>query len=289
MLQFSCCSVRAPPILTVQCEQHILRANVSESTETTDARREAGPIPGAAYLSAVLIALALMLLVFVARPRVADAPRQAVAPTGVSANREQSFTGDSGTRTLLPTREPKPTQMSAPMPTAAAVTVYVTGEVRRPGVYTIPLGSRVGDAVRLAGGLTRRADRIALNLALRLRDEMQITVPRAPDPRATPQPRAALKREQPPIVEPTAGASGPIKAPSPTERTSTAPDPGGVVNINTATQGELETLPGIGPTKAQAIIEYRREKGPFQTPDELQEVTGIGPKTWEGLKDRVRT
>jgi competence protein ComEA len=61
------------------------------------------------------------------------------------------------------------------------------------------------------------------------------------------------------------------------------------VNINTATQEELETLPGIGPTKARAIIEYRREKGPFQTPDELQEVSGIGPKTWEGLKDRVRT
>jgi len=61
------------------------------------------------------------------------------------------------------------------------------------------------------------------------------------------------------------------------------------VNINTANQEELETLPGIGPTKARAIIEYRRAEGSFQTPEELQEVSGIGPKTWEGLKDRVRT
>lgn len=289
MLHFSCCSIRAPAILTVQCEQHILRANVSESTETTDARREAGPIPGAAYLSAVLIALALMLLVFVARPRVADAPRQAVAPTGVSANRAQSFTGDSGTRIPLPTREPKPTQMAAPMPTAAAVTVYVTGEVRRPGLFTLPSGSRVGDAVRLAGGLTQRADRITLNLALRLQDEMQITVPRRLDARATPDLRTTTRGEQPPVVAPTRVPSTPTPTSQLAGRTPTAPAQGGPVNINTATQEELETLPGIGPTKARAIIEYRREKGPFQTPDELQEVTGIGPKTWEGLKDRVRT
>ncbi|MBA2362730.1 MAG: helix-hairpin-helix domain-containing protein [Chloroflexia bacterium] len=259
---------------------------MNEQVELPDERRDTRPAPGAAYLSAVLIALALILLVAVARPRAVPVPRQAVIPTNAPTVQAQVSAVNADPPTPSPT--PNPTQAPGPKPTAAPVTVYVTGEVRRPGLYTLPYGSRVGDAVRRAGGLTRRADRIALNLALRLQDEMQITVPRRPDPQPTPPPRATPKREQPPIVVPTRVPPTPPPT-SPPGRTPSARAQGGPVNINSATQEELETLPGIGPTKARAIIEYRRAEGPFQTPEELQEVSGIGPKTWEGLKDRVRT
>lgn len=161
-------------------------------------------------------------------------------------------------------------------------------------MYTLPPGSRVGDAVARAGGMSKNADPVAINLAQRLVDEMQITVPEkgrqavvtkptVPPPTATPTPVPPTPTTAPEPVEPTATTTG-----SSTEPARTAePQPAGRVNLNTATQAELETLPGIGPSKALAIIEYREQHGQFRSAEELQEVKGIGPKTWEALKDKV--
>lgn len=155
---------------------------------------------------------------------------------------------------------PPPSPTPAPTVTPATVTVYVSGAVIHPDVYTLPEGSRVKEAVEAAGGFAAQADRDRINLAQRLHDEEQVYVPQ-------------IGEEDPPLAPPTTTGS---------TRAS-----GGKVNINTATAAELESLSGIGPTYAQRIIEYREQNGPFQQIEDIQQVRGIGEATFEKLKDQI--
>jgi competence protein ComEA len=159
----------------------------------------------------------------------------------------------------------EPVAAATPSPTPAALFVHVAGWVKSPGVYELREGARVIDAVQMAGGPRRGAELWGLNLAAPLTDGQQIIVPRAlPD--AVPG--------APPAAPPGAAA---------------APEgmDGGLVNINTATADQLETLPGIGPVLAERIIDFREENGPFTSGDQLEDVSGIGPVTMEGLRDLV--
>lgn len=140
---------------------------------------------------------------------------------------------------------------------ASVVVVHVVGAVARPGVYVLPTGSRVGAAVEAAGGLLDDAAPQGVNLARFVRDGEQLCVPTIGEAAA---PTAA------------AGASG---------------APGGLVDINTADVALLDTLPGIGPATAERIVRDRAANGPFRTVDDLQRVTGIGPKKLEQLRDLV--
>ena len=160
---------------------------------------------------------------------------------------------------VVSTPPPAPT----PLPTAtpAPIRVYVSGAVRRPDVYELPPGTIIRDALAAAGGATSDADLDCINLALEVRDQQQVYVPRRGE--ASP---------------PSPGASGGANA-----RETT----GVKVNINTATAAELETLPRIGPTMAQRIVEYRQANGPFKTVEDIQNVPGIGPTTFAGLKDLI--
>ncbi|HHY37085.1 MAG TPA: hypothetical protein GX518_05280 [Firmicutes bacterium] len=135
------------------------------------------------------------------------------------------------------------------------VVVHVAGAVKRSGVYRLPEGSRVIDAVEAAGGGTEDADIHALNLADILVDGQRYYVP---------------TREE------TAGGRG-----------SYAGTTAGKINLNRATRAELETLPGIGPALAERIITYREEHGPFRRPEEIKNVSGIGEKTYENIKDYI--
>ena len=140
----------------------------------------------------------------------------------------------------------------------ARLVVYVVGAVRHPGLYTLGPGSRVADAVRRAGGVTRKADPAALNLAAPVADGEQVLVP-ARLPRAV------------------AAAQG-------------APTPGvpvGPVQLSSATAEQLDSLPGIGPATAQKILDYRAEHGAFRSVEELDEVPGIGPARVEQLRGLV--
>jgi competence protein ComEA len=139
-------------------------------------------------------------------------------------------------------------------PSPAPIVVHVTGWVRRPGVYQFHQGDRVIDAVRRAGGAKPGADLTSLNLAALLADAQQIVV---------------LKRGQQPILQ---GPSGAGEA---------------LINVNTATIEQLESLPGIGPTLGQRIIDYREEHGPFRSVDELLNVSGIGDQTLADLRSKV--
>ncbi len=156
-----------------------------------------------------------------------------------------------------------------PPPTPAPLVVNVDGAVAAPGVYSLPPESRVQDALTAAGGLLPEADTRSLNLAAPLEDGIRLWVPASPQETEAPASRAA--------------APGNFEGESPSSETGAASK----INLNTASQAELETLPGIGPALAQNIIAYRQEHGPFVIIDEIQNVSGIGPAKFEKIRDLI--
>jgi competence protein ComEA len=170
----------------------------------------------------------------------------------------------------------------AEAPTPAPVRVYVLGAVATPGVYALPRGSIVEEALRAAGGALPNADLRGLNLAQAVQDGDRVNVPEIP-PTATPPP---------PTVTVGPGTPSPTPPPTATEtptpsRSLSLPVSGAKVNINTATLAELDTLPRIGPAIAQRIIDYRTANGDFKRIEDIQNVRGIGPATFEQLKDLI--
>ena len=134
--------------------------------------------------------------------------------------------------------------------------VHVAGAVRRPGLYGVPPGARVAVAVRRAGGPTRRADPVGLNLAARVSDGQQVVVPGKG------------------VAAAAGGAAG-------------GAEPGGSqrpIQLSTATAEQLDGLDGIGPALAERILEYREKHGGFKSLDELREVDGIGEKRFAALR-----
>ena len=146
------------------------------------------------------------------------------------------------------------------------IVVDVRGEVARPGVYQLPAGARLDDAVVAAGGLTNDADLTQLNLAARLQDGSVVTVPGV----------AALESGDTSTTSSAGGTAGGGATTS-------------LINLNTATQQELETLPGVGEVTATRIIDYREANGPYRSVDDLVHVQGISTRTINGLRDLVTT
>ncbi|PLR72699.1 MULTISPECIES: helix-hairpin-helix domain-containing protein [Bacillus] len=142
------------------------------------------------------------------------------------------------------------------------IKVDVKGSVRNPGLYEAADGERVADLIQKAGGLTENADEARINFAQRVGDEMVIYVPEE--------------------GEELSGGTEPAQA------ISAASGEDGMVNINSAGSEELQDIPGIGPSKAAAIIEYRETEGPFQSLEDLMQISGIGEKTFEKLKSYIK-
>ncbi|KMY50869.1 helix-hairpin-helix domain-containing protein [Peribacillus loiseleuriae] len=138
------------------------------------------------------------------------------------------------------------------------IKVDVKGAVNRPGVYIAAAGDRVIDLIADAGDFTKEADKDQVNLAQVVEDQMVILVPRIGDE----------------------SGLAPV--------TSSGGSSDGKINLNTATQAELETLTGIGPSKALSIIDYREKTGKFQSVEDLKKISGIGDKTFEKLKDSIK-
>ena len=175
--------------------------------------------------------------------------------------------------TLHPPPTTAPTATALPTATPAPFTVFVSGAVVEPGLYIVEATSRVGDAIRSAGGLTEDADPALVNQAELLWDGAQVHIPAttAIDPAVD----NTLLAAQPP-----SGVSGAgIALPAMQSDSSGS----GKIDINTAGASELESLSGIGPSKAEAIIANR----PYSTVDDLERVPGIGPKTVNQLRDQV--
>ncbi|MBM7582663.1 competence protein ComEA [Caldicoprobacter guelmensis] len=144
------------------------------------------------------------------------------------------------------------------------IKVYIVGAVRYPGVIEVEEGSRLIDVLELAGGATEEADLERVNLALKVQDEGMYKIPKKGEELMVPDPNVSN------TTSGIASGKGQQK-----------------VNINTADEAMLDTLPGIGPSKAKRIIEYREQNGPFKSIEEIKNVSGIGEKTFEQIKDLI--
>jgi competence protein ComEA len=137
--------------------------------------------------------------------------------------------------------------------------VHVVGAVRRPGLYRLADGARIADALRRAGGATRRADLSLVNLAAPVSDGTQVVVPRR-------------------VPQATGGSAAPGSSAAPAA---------GPIHLNTATVEQLDELPGVGPVTAQKIVDYREQHGAFSSVDDLDAIPGIGPARLEQLRELV--
>jgi competence protein ComEA len=204
---------------------------------------------------------------------------------------------------LLVSRAPSGTPIELqPAPTKAPIVVQVLGGVARPGIYSLPEGARTQDAIDAAGGLTTAADVSTLNLAQKVEDGKQVNIPCKDG--------ACVVGEEPAMDLPNAGDNAAIPP------DAGGGDPGGdfggvpggdmggdtggdggdtgefygeLVDVNNATQEELDTLPGIGLVTAQKIIEYRELNGCFFMPEDLLNISGIGQATLDGIRDLITT
>ena len=168
------------------------------------------------------------------------------------------------------------------LPTPLTVRIHVAGAVVRPGVYTVSSSARVVDAVTAAGGATSNADLERINLAQKIVDTEQVFVPfrSSRTTKVTVAPRLRPSRTTVPASVPAVPGAVPIiGAPV----TTLSP----LINLNSATSDQLDTLPGVGPSTAKAIISYRSRKGPFGKVEDLLNVPGIGPAKVGAIRDQV--
>ena len=146
--------------------------------------------------------------------------------------------------------------------------VDIKGEVLRPGVYEFSCENRIQEVIKKAGGFTEEADETKINLAQKISDQMQIIVP-----------NLHSKQEE--------GVTEGNSEKGNSSNTTPSNSKQGTVNINTATLEELQTIKGIGKKKAEAILQYRKEHGPFRTKEDLLQVKGIGKKALEAIESQV--
>jgi competence protein ComEA len=174
---------------------------------------------------------------------------------------------------------------STTTPTPLTVRIHVAGAVVHPGVYTVSSSARVVDAVNAAGGATSHADLERINLAQTLIDTEQVFVPSRSSRKTTVTvaPRLRPSRTTMPVVVPTPPGAIPVV---PVVGIPT-PNASPLVNLNSATSDQLDSLPGVGPSTAKAIISYRNRKGPFKKVEDLLNVPGIGPAKVAALRDQV--
>jgi competence protein ComEA len=206
-----------------------------------------------------LLALVVLALLLLGAGYVLATLRRDMQPTAIEIAPPPVATA------VLPTAAPT----SAPTATSGPWRVYVSGAVARPAVYELPPGSIIDDAVRAAGGFAADADPAAVNLAQPVADGMHVHVPALGQVAATP-----------PAVSVPAGATSP---PSRMGGITTA----GLININIASQTDLEMLPGIGPSTAANIIAHREANGPFATIEAIMDVPGIGEGKFEAIRDLI--
>lgn len=254
----------------------------------SDSEGEEEPVEPRRVRLPILVALAVATIAVLVIAFLLFRPAPQHAATEEQVGSAEGGAGTTATRAGVPPGQDQEAQAEATSATQSTepgrVVVHVTGAVHRPSVVSLTAGARVQDAVEAAGGLKELADAEAINLARVLQDGEQIHIPahgEEPVPgRAdsdSPASNAAGGAGSGSAGDSAAGASG-GEGPD--------PNPSAKVDLNTADLTTLETLPGVGPVTAEAIIAHRQEQ-PFTSVEDLLLVQGIGPKTFESLKDRV--
>lgn len=200
------------------------------------------------FVLVVIAVVGISLVVFI---------MQSQRSAATSASQNQLVETDLEPNDLF--ADPIPTAQPEPTPTPGTV-VYITGAVPFPDAYTVAPDARIKDVIIVAGGFSEDADREQINLALRVRDQEHIKVPRRGETLPTPEGNAA---------------------------STTAQNTSGQININTARADELMQLQGIGPALAQRIIDYRTTNGTFASIDELRKVKGIGSTLFDSIAEHI--
>jgi competence protein ComEA len=228
------------------------------------ARMRADPGRAGAIALAVVAALAVLVTVFtLVRDRPAPVMSAKLPPVEKAA-----------TASPRSSASPAAGQPAGP---DRPVVVSVVGLVHTPGLVTLAPGARIADALQAAGGPVNGADTIGLNMARPVADGEQIVVGLAP----VPGQRTALGSSVSAGTSPASGAPGQVSG-------TVKPKAGEVLDLNTATQQQLDALPGVGPVTAAAIVAWRQANGKFSSVDQLADVEGIGPARLEKLRPLVR-
>ncbi|MHC0429878.1 helix-hairpin-helix domain-containing protein [Streptomyces sp. O3] len=220
-----------------------------------------------------LVALAVLLTVaaaFAAHHFWTGRPQPVSAPDVVREAATPPFPRAAAVGPSESTGPPVSAGAAGAAASGARIAVDISGKVRKPGVHRLPPGSRVADALRAAGGVRPGTDTTGLNRARHLVDGEQVVV-----------------GQRPGAAAPVPGEAGAAGAPGPVAGVPGAPA-GGVVSLNSAAEGQLRTLPGIGPVLARKIIAYRTEHGGFRSVEQLREVSGIGDRRFADLRDLVQ-
>ena len=236
--------------------------------------RLGGPRAAVVGLLVVVVVAAAGFGVRVAWARAASAPHVVAPAQSGSALVSHSSGGSTFASSSTDSGGGGPPVGAGAVPTGG-VTVHVVGQVKSPGVFRLPAGARVADAVAKAGGALKGADLASVNLARVLADGEQVRIPR-PGEVVAPQGAAGGG-------VPSSGGSGPAGGPG----AAGGVGAGGKLDLNTATAAQLEELPGVGPVLAQRIVDWRTEHGRFASVDELGEVSGIGEKIFAELQPKV--
>jgi competence protein ComEA len=202
-------------------------------------------------------------------PSGGDSAVLSAAPTASTAQSAQARSSDEAGARGKATSTASDETSGGARGAAKTVCVHVVGAVHHPGLYTLAAGSRVADAIDLAGGMTAAGAQEGINLARVVQDAEQVVVPTHDDVRHGGAPAAVAG----------SGAVSTGKA--------AGAGPGGIVNINTADAAALDTLPGVGPSTAAKIVADREANGPFASPDDLGRIPGIGPKKLAQLKPAI--
>lgn len=247
----------APPSSTPQSRSERHRA-VAPPVRVPTSLRGAVVAPGRWAVLGVAVVVVVAIALFATRTLLART-QSAPHPIGTTVG---AITGPAtSTATSRGSRTPSGGS-SAAASESGTIEVHVLGQVRNPGVVTVPAGARVLDVVQAAGGLRSSADLTQVNLARKVQDGEQIVVP---TPGEHPTTAAAA---------PTAGGSSGAAT--------------GPIDLNAADAAALDALPGVGPVLAQRIVQYRNDNGPFKSVDQLDEVSGIGAKLLDQLRPLVR-
>lgn len=195
-----------------------------------------------------------------------DAEGQAEIPVG-----ELAEAGTSG-KAAESTGANIPADVSGPV----KIVVYICGQVKAPGLYEMETGARIGDAIEQAGGMTDEAAKDALNLAQSLEDGQMIRIPS----------REEMQEAEKDLVI-VSGGSGEGGAAGSQTGSAGGTGSGGLISLNRATKEELMTLPGIGESKAEAILRYRQERGGFGSIEEIMNISGIKEGVYLKIKDKI--
>ena len=176
-------------------------------------------------------------------------------------------------------------------PETSKIKIDIKGEIKHPGVYQLEEGDRVSDAIKISGGLTENADTELINLSKTLKDEMVIIIYNKNEIEKLKQeqkePKTIIEYIEKDCSCPDTINDACMKKAETKETTKETASKDNKISINTGTLEELQTIPGIGESKAKAIIEYREKNGNFNTIEEIKNISGIGESTFDKFKEYI--